>query len=81
MKKHPVAASLLVSILFVPAAHAAPPVLIAIGTVSPTYEDFATNTAPPGKWNSRQSARRNGLWTCLYGRRFFPRASRSWTQR
>jgi hypothetical protein len=40
-----VASLLLTFVLVSPAAFAAPPVLIAIGNVSPDYEDFATKTA------------------------------------
>jgi hypothetical protein len=47
MKRQIAAESLLITVLAVSSAHAAPPVLIAIGTVSPTYEDFATQTAGP----------------------------------
>jgi hypothetical protein len=37
----------LASLCVAPIASAAPPVLIAIGTISPDYEDFATQTADP----------------------------------
>ena len=48
MKMTRIAAVLpLVSLCLVPVVSAAPPVLIAVGTMSPDYEDFATQTAGP----------------------------------
>ena len=68
MKMTRVAAILpLASLCLIPVVSAAPPVLIAVGTMSPDYEDFATQTAGPRE-RHRESTGGPGLRSRLSGR-------------